>query len=53
MVAGSKGRVREGQRDRMSTSAIDFTKPSVARVYDVLAGGCDNFEATGKRPSGC
>lgn len=22
-----------------------FTRPNVARVYDVLAGGCDNFQA--------
>jgi S-adenosyl methyltransferase len=29
----------------MSTSGIDFTKPNLARVYDVLAGGRDNFAA--------
>ena len=29
----------------MSTSGIDFTRPNVARVYDVLAGGRDNFAA--------
>jgi hypothetical protein len=29
----------------MSTSGIDFTRPNVARVCDVLAGGRDNFVA--------
>jgi S-adenosyl methyltransferase len=29
----------------MSTSGIDFTKPKVARVHDVLLGGHDNFAA--------
>ena len=29
----------------MSISGIDFTRPDVARIYDVLAGGRDNFAA--------
>ena len=29
----------------MSTSGIDSTRPNVARVYDVLAGGRDNYAA--------
>jgi hypothetical protein len=29
----------------MSTSGIDFTRPNAARIYDVLAGGRDNFAA--------
>jgi hypothetical protein len=29
----------------MSTSGIDSTRPNAARIYDVLAGGRDNFAA--------
>ena len=32
----------------MSTSGIDFARPNVARIYDVLAGGRDNFAADGE-----
>ena len=31
----------------MSTSGIDFTRADFARIYDVLAGGRDNFAADG------
>ncbi len=29
----------------MSTSGIDVTKPNIARVFDVLLGGRDNYAA--------
>jgi|HubBroStandDraft_3_1064219.scaffolds.fasta_scaffold812511_1 hypothetical protein len=29
----------------MSTSGIDFTRPDAARIYDVPAGGRDNYAA--------
>jgi hypothetical protein len=29
----------------MSTSGIDFTRPNAARIYDVPAGGRDNYAA--------
>jgi S-adenosyl methyltransferase len=32
-------------RDQMNTYGIDFSRPNLARVYDVLAGGHDNLAA--------